>query len=52
MIKRLIAATFLAGMAAMAAGCNTVEGIGQDLKSLGSSVEGAANDNESSQNEQ
>lgn len=52
MIQRLIAATFLAGLVAMTAGCNTVEGIGQDLKSLGSSVEGAANDNQGDQDEQ
>ena len=45
MLKRLIAVTFLAGLMTMTAGCNTVEGIGEDLKSLGDSVEGAANKN-------
>ena len=45
MFKRLIAATFLAGLVTLTAGCNTVEGIGEDLKSLGDSVEGAASKN-------
>jgi len=45
MIKRLVATTFLAGLLALTTGCNTMAGIGQDLQSLGGSVEGAASDN-------
>ena len=45
MIKRLMATSVLAGLLALTAGCNTMEGIGQDLQSLGGSVEGAASKN-------
>ncbi|WP_156413965.1 MULTISPECIES: entericidin A/B family lipoprotein [unclassified Guyparkeria] len=45
MIHRLITATLLAGLLAVTAGCNTMEGLGEDLQSLGGSVEGAASKN-------
>ncbi|MCL7743349.1 entericidin A/B family lipoprotein [Guyparkeria hydrothermalis] len=44
MISRLITATFLAGLLALTAGCNTMEGLGEDIRSLGNSVEDAAKD--------
>ncbi len=46
MFKRLIAATFLAGLVTLASGCNTMKGLGEDIQSLGDSVEGAANKND------
>lgn len=45
MIRRLITTAMLAGFVTVLAGCNTMEGIGEDLQSLGGSVEGAANKN-------
>jgi len=45
MIRRLITTTVLAGLVTVLAGCNTMEGLGEDLRSLGSSVEGAASKN-------
>ena len=52
MIIRLISATFLAGLLALTAGCNTMEGLGEDIKSLGSAIEGEASNNEASEDEQ
>jgi predicted small secreted protein len=45
MIRRLIATAMLAGFFVVLPGCNTMEGIGEDLQSLGGSVEGAASRN-------
>jgi len=45
MIKRLVTAAFLAGLVTFTVGCNTMEGIGEDLQSLGDSIEGAASKN-------
>ncbi|HEX6138236.1 MAG TPA: entericidin A/B family lipoprotein [Casimicrobiaceae bacterium] len=42
MTKRLVALLALAGFALVAAGCNTVEGIGKDVKATGAAVEKAA----------
>jgi len=42
-LKQLIAATVAASVAAMAlSACNTVEGVGRDLKSAGKTIENAA----------
>ncbi|MFI9651143.1 entericidin A/B family lipoprotein [Guyparkeria halopsychrophila] len=45
MITRLISITFLAGLLALTAGCNTMEGLGEDVRNLGSAIEGSANEN-------
>lgn len=42
-MKKLIALAFAASFA-LVAGCNTIEGAGQDVKATGSAVEKAAND--------
>ena len=42
MTKRLLALLALTGFAFAAAGCNTVEGIGKDVKATGAAVEKAA----------
>ena len=45
MINRVISATLLVGLLAVTAGCNTMKGLGEDIKSLGGSIEGAAQEN-------
>ncbi|MDG4867260.1 entericidin A/B family lipoprotein [Guyparkeria sp. 1SP6A2] len=45
MINRLISITFLAGLLTLTAGCNTMEGLGEDIRSLGNAIEGSANEN-------
>ena len=52
MITRFISTTFLAGLLALTAGCNTMEGLGKDVQNLGESIKGAASNNEDDQNEQ
>ena len=42
MTKKLVALLALAGFACIAAGCNTVEGVGKDVKASGEAVEKAA----------
>ena len=42
MTKRLVALLALAGLALAAVGCNTVEGVGKDVKAAGGAVEKAA----------
>ena len=42
MSKRLFALIAIFAAAALAAGCNTIEGVGKDVKAAGSSVEKAA----------
>ena len=41
-MKRLFAWLALAGAVAFAAGCNTVEGVGKDIKAAGGGIEKAA----------
>jgi predicted small secreted protein len=41
-MKRLVAGVVLAGFALALAGCNTVEGVGKDIKATGAAVERAA----------
>jgi predicted small secreted protein len=41
-MKRLIAWLALAGAVAVTAGCNTVEGMGKDIKAAGGGIEKAA----------
>lgn len=45
MIKRHLSIGFLAGLVALTAGCNTMEGLGEDIRSLGNAIEGSANEN-------
>ncbi len=45
MLKHLVTATFLAGLITLASGCNTMKGLGEDIQSLGGSIEGAASEN-------
>jgi predicted small secreted protein len=42
MTKRLVALTAAIAVVALVAGCNTIEGVGKDVKAAGSSVEKAA----------
>ena len=42
MTKRLVTLLALAGFALAAVGCNTVEGVGKDVKAAGGAVEKAA----------
>ena len=42
MTKKLVALLALAGFALAAVGCNTVEGVGKDVKAAGGAVEKAA----------
>ena len=42
MMKKLVALLALAGFAVVVTGCNTVEGVGQDIKAGGSAIEKAA----------
>ena len=41
MVRKIVTAALLAGSLALA-GCNTVEGIGEDVQSAGETVEDAA----------
>jgi len=42
MTKRLVVLMAILAATALAAGCNTIEGVGKDVKAAGSSVEKAA----------
>lgn len=42
MIRRILAVLMLAGMLITFAGCNTMEGVGEDVESGGEAVEDAA----------
>jgi predicted small secreted protein len=42
MVKRLFVLLAIFAAATLAAGCNTIEGVGKDVKAAGSSVEKAA----------
>jgi entericidin B len=42
MLRRIAALVVLAGFAAAVSGCNTVEGVGKDVKAAGGAVEKAA----------
>jgi len=42
MLQRLFALMAMLAATALAAGCNTIEGVGKDVKAAGSSVEKAA----------
>jgi predicted small secreted protein len=42
MLKRFAALFAIASLAAFAAGCNTVEGFGKDVKAAGGGIEKAA----------
>jgi predicted small secreted protein len=42
MLKRIAAVAALAGLAMAAAGCNTIEGAGKDVKATGQAIEKAA----------
>jgi predicted small secreted protein len=42
MTKRLAALLALAGFTLAAAGCNTIEGVGKDVKATGNAIERAA----------
>jgi predicted small secreted protein len=42
MVKRLVVLAALLGVAVVAAGCNTIEGAGKDIKAAGTTVEKAA----------
>jgi predicted small secreted protein len=42
MLHKLAAVLAIAAMTGLAAGCNTVEGVGKDIKATGSAVEKAA----------
>ena len=44
MLKKLAALLALAGLAAVVAGCNTIEGAGKDIKAGGNAIERAADD--------
>jgi predicted small secreted protein len=41
-MKKNVALLALAGLALVAAGCNTVEGVGRDVKATGNAIEKAA----------
>ena len=45
MTKKLAAVLALAGFAFAVAGCNTVEGVGKDVKATGGAIEKAADKN-------
>lgn len=45
MIKRFTLATLALFLTVLATGCNTMEGIGQDIKKGGQALEKAASDN-------
>jgi entericidin B len=42
MVRRLAALALIAGLAAASAGCNTVAGVGKDMKAGGQAIENAA----------
>jgi entericidin B len=42
MLNKLAAALVLVGFALATAGCNTVEGVGKDVKATGQGIENAA----------
>jgi predicted small secreted protein len=44
-MKRIVTLLALAGFALAAAGCNTVEGVGKDVKATGNAIERAADKN-------
>jgi predicted small secreted protein len=44
MLNKIAALLALAGFALAVAGCNTVEGLGKDVKATGQGVENAAKD--------
>ena len=41
-MKTIVALLSLAGLALVVAGCNTVEGVGKDVKATGNAIEKAA----------
>ena len=41
-MKRIVALWALAGLVGAVAGCNTVEGVGKDMKAGGQAIENAA----------
>lgn len=43
-MKKIVAALFVAALIPSLAACNTVKGIGKDVKATGEAVEGAASD--------
>ncbi len=45
MTKKLVALIALTGFVLVAAGCNTVEGAGKDIKASGEAIEKAADKN-------
>ena len=45
MMKRMLAALSLFAMTAALTACNTVEGVGKDVKATGSAIEKAADKN-------
>jgi len=47
MIKRILAFACIAAVALAAAGCNTIEGAGKDIKAAGGGIEKAASKNKS-----
>ena len=47
MWKKLAALATVAGLALVVAGCNTVAGVGKDVKATGGAVEKAADKNKS-----
>jgi len=42
MVRRLAVLTLIAGLVAAIAGCNTVAGVGKDVKAGGQAIENAA----------
>jgi predicted small secreted protein len=42
MVRRLAVLTLIAGLVAAIAGCNTVAGVGKDVKASGQAIENAA----------
>jgi predicted small secreted protein len=42
MVSKIAALIVMVGMGALAAGCNTVAGVGADIKAAGSGIEKAA----------
>ncbi|HEX8010142.1 MAG TPA: entericidin A/B family lipoprotein [Casimicrobiaceae bacterium] len=45
MIKKIVALLSLAGLAVAVSGCNTVEGVGKDVKAGGQAIEKAGQKN-------
>lgn len=46
MIRKLLAILMLTGMLVTFAGCNTMEGVGEDVESGGESIEDSADGND------